>query len=45
MKVAMVQYWVDERGEPDISKAWMKAYEDSNLSQHLESKGSFRAIV
>jgi hypothetical protein len=31
----MVQYWADERGEPDIAKAWMKTYKDSNLSRVL----------
>jgi hypothetical protein len=35
MKAAMVQYWADERGEPDIAKAWMKTYKDSNLSRVL----------
>jgi hypothetical protein len=35
MKVAMVQYWADERGEPDIAKAWMKTYKDANLSRVL----------
>jgi hypothetical protein len=35
MKVVMVQYWADERGEPDIAKAWMKTYKDSNLSRVL----------
>jgi len=35
IKKALVEYWSEERGEPDLADAWMSTYGNSNLSRVL----------